>query len=551
MASGTKADSMSETRKQVATFLEAAQQGELLDLNRFLEEFASTQLTEERAGFKLSAGDTSDDDDYPEGHFAACPGGKKPTKEARLLAYKLEACRDFKDGNGRSALHFAASSNAEGVDAVAKRILELAPLAHAYRDDNEATPMILAAAVGGVVGCAARMVGLLLEAGADPAAADKDGVQAAHHAAAIGHVDVLQLLRAKNAPLNVASGAGTPLHWASGEGQLLAVEALVSLGAPLDAPNAQGLTPILMAAAGGKGSCVACLARAGADVGHLLGGGLTVLHVCADLGLPDAVAALLETPIGRAAAARPDATGCLPVHLAATAGHRSTVELLQPVLAETDPSSPPMSVDDLMTAGAQRAAEAERDAANAQAEEAAKAAAPSPLLENTSPANSEADAKAAQACKDSGNQKFVAKQFAEALQDYTAAVRLDGTDPVFFSNRSACYLELAKQHGDKPSRPVAAAAGPGANSGDDVAAPPLPDRLARALADAEHCRRLKPDWSKGCFRLAAARMACELYEDAALAAFEGLKIDDTNASLKKLMKEAVAKGREALHGSAK
>jgi len=329
------------------------------------------------------------------------------------------------------------------------------------------------------------------------------------------------------------------------------VEALVSLGAPLDAPNAQGLTPILMAAAGGKGSCVACLARAGADVGHLLGGGLTVLHVCADLGLPDAVAALLETPIGRAAAARPDATGCLPVHLAAAAGHRSTVELLQPVLAETDPSSPPMSVDDLMAAGAQRAAEAERDAANAQAEEAAKAAAPSPLLENTSPANSEADAKAAQACKDAGNQKFVAKQFAEALQDYTAAVRLDGTDPVFFSNRSACYLELAKQHGDKPSRPVAAAAGPGANSGDDVAAPPLPDRLARALADAEHCRRLKPDWSKGCFRLAAARMACELYEDAALAAFEGLKIDDTNASLKKLMKEAVAKGREALHGSAK
>jgi predicted TPR repeat methyltransferase len=72
----------------------------------------------------------------------------------------------------------------------------------------------------------------------------------------------------------------------------------------------------------------------------------------------------------------------------------------------------------------------------------------------------------------------------------------------------------------------------------------------RALADAEHCRRLKPDWSKGCFRLAAARMACGLYEDAAVAAFEGLKLDDTNASLKKIMKEAVAKGREALHGSA-
>jgi ankyrin repeat protein len=541
---GTKADSMSETRKQVATFLEASQQGELLDLNRFLETYAAAQLADERAGFSLAPGDASDDDDYPEGHFTGCPGGKKPIKAARLLEYQHGACRDFKDGNGRTALHFAASSNAQGVDAVANRVLELAPLAHGFKDDNGATPIILAAAVGGVAGCAARMVRLLLEAGADPAAADKDGVQAAHHAAAQGHVDVLQLLHAKGAPLNVASGAGNPLHWASGEGQGLAVQALVALGAPLDAPNAQGLTPILMAAAAGQGRCVAVLARAGADAGHLLGGGLTVLHVCADLGLADAVAALLETLVGRAAAARADATGSWPVHLAAAAGHRATVELLQPLL----PAANRPSVDELLAAGTATAARAERDAANALAAAAAQAAAPSPLLENTAPASSEIDAKAAQACKDAGNLRFVAKEYADALQNYTAAVRLDGTDPVFFSNRSACYLELAKQHGDKVATAPAAPGGGG--GGGLVSPPPLPDRLARALADAEHCRRLKPDWSKGCFRLAAARMACGLYEDAAVAAFEGLKLDDTNASLKKIMKEAVAKGREALHGSA-
>ena len=54
-----------------------------------------------------------------------------------------------------------------------------------------------------------------------------------------------------------------------------------------------------------------------------------------------------------------------------------------------------------------------------------------------------------------------------------------------------------------------------------------------------------PEWAKACFRMAAARMALEQYEDAAVAAFEGLKIDDENAALKKIMKQAVAKGREA------
>lgn len=102
---------------------------------------------------------------------------------------------------------------------------------------------------------------------------------------------------------------------------------------------------------------------------------------------------------------------------------------------------------------------------------------------------------------------------------YTAAIALDGTDAVFWSNRSAVWVELKV--------------------------------FDKALTDAEQCRRLRPDWPKACFRMATARLALNQYEDAALAAFEGLKMDEHNAALKKLMNDAVAKGQEAHRKSQK
>lgn len=44
--------------------------------------------------------------------------------------------------------------------------------------------------------------------------------------------------------------------------------------------------------------------------------------------------------------------------------------------------------------------------------------------------------------------------------------------------------------------------------------------------------------------MATARLALERYEDAAVAAFEGLKLDDENYELKKIMKKAIAMGRK-------
>jgi ankyrin repeat protein len=227
-----------EVRQQVATLLGAAQQGEFLELQKFLADYAHGALMEERREAGLGPGDDSDEDDYPAGHFKDAPGGKKPKRADRLAQLQRDALRDFKDGNGRTALHFAASSNAAGTDATAKAILALFPLAHALRDDNGATPLILAAEVPGR-GVAAQLVELLLAHGADVAAADKLGVQAMHHAAAGGRAAVVKLLHARGAPLDVRSGSGTPLHWAAGEGQAAAVIELLELGAPVDATNAQ------------------------------------------------------------------------------------------------------------------------------------------------------------------------------------------------------------------------------------------------------------------------------------------------------------------------
>ena len=58
------------------------------------------------------------------------------------------------------------------------------------------------------------------------------------------------------------------------------------------------------------------------------------------------------------------------------------------------------------------------------------------------------------------------------------------------------------------------------------------------------CRRLLPVWPKACFRLAKARLALKLFEEAAVAAFEGCKLDDTNVDLKNLLRECVSLGKK-------
>ena len=67
--------------------------------------------------------------------------------------------------------------------------------------------------------------------------------------------------------------------------------------------------------------CDAALARSGADAGHVLSGGLTVLHICSDLGLSEAVAALLDNDSGKKCVTLPTQDGQTPLSMAAQSGH--------------------------------------------------------------------------------------------------------------------------------------------------------------------------------------------------------------------------------------
>ena len=81
------------------------------------------------------------------------------------------------------------------------------------------------------------------------------------------------------------------------------------------------------------GSCdegVAYLVGKGADVGQLVSGNVTVLHISAEHGLTSAVSEIIKTDTGRKCCNIQTNEGNYPIDLAAMAGHRHIVDILLP-----------------------------------------------------------------------------------------------------------------------------------------------------------------------------------------------------------------------------
>merc|ERR1712115_710801 len=97
--------------------------------------------------------------------------------------------------------------------------------------------------------------------------------------------------------------------------------------------------------------------------------------------------------------------------------------------------------------------------------------------------------KAAAEAKAKGNAFFLKKQYPEAIEWYTKAIKADPNDSTFYSNRCAAYMGL--------------------------------DKFNEALGDAEMCIKLQPAWVKGWYRKGAALMSLSRYEEAAMAFREG------------------------------
>ena len=169
-----------------------------------------------------------------------------------------------------------------------------------------------------------------LDAGADVAARDEDGLTPLHLAARDGTPEVVTALLDAGADIGAnpnewpAHGL-TPLHLAAGGGTPGVVAVLLDAGADIRARSGYGWTPLHVAAGGGTPEIVTALLDAGADIAVRANDGWTSLHWAARYGTPEAVTVLLDA--GADIEARDD-RGWTPLHVAARDGTPEVVTAL-------------------------------------------------------------------------------------------------------------------------------------------------------------------------------------------------------------------------------
>lgn len=104
------------------------------------------------------------------------------------------------------------------------------------------------------------------------------------------------------------------------------------------------------------------------------------------------------------------------------------------------------------------------------------------------------------ALKDAATEAFKAQDYEKAVEDLTAAIELDATNQVFFSNRSVAYTAM--------------------------------QFYEKALGDADECIRLQPSWAKGYSRRAAAKFHLGDLQEAKQAYSKAWDLEPTNAKTK-------------------
>lgn len=119
----------------------------------------------------------------------------------------------------------------------------------------------------------------------------------------------------------------------------------------------------------------------------------------------------------------------------------------------------------------------------------------------------------AEALKAEGNTEFAAKNFDAAVEKYTAAIAVDSSNHVYYSNRAAVYLEQSEWE--------------------------------KAAADATKCIEIDPTFVKGYFRLARAQDGANEYDAAIATVRAGLEKHPGNNELGRLLRAIAAKKKAA------
>jgi ankyrin repeat protein len=154
-------------------------------------------------------------------------------------------------------------------------------------------------------------------------AKDQAGSTPLHHAAGFGSLEILQQLLAKGAdPQAKNRRKSTPLHWAIHD--LAKVRVLIAKGADVNAQQAEGRSPLFLAAMLGDGlATVRHLLQSGAAADSKTVNGQTPLHAAAARGHAEVVRLLLPAGVNRQAG-----NGSTPLIATAASGSAETVRLL-------------------------------------------------------------------------------------------------------------------------------------------------------------------------------------------------------------------------------
>jgi ankyrin len=233
-------------------------------------------------------------------------------RQPKMVALLLDrgATVNIADAGGYAPLHVAAQ-----FDDTAAITLLLDNGADPYaRNTKENQPLHVAAALGSA-NAAAVLVGVEPELACEPG---QDGGRPVLFAALKGHAKVVDVLLGAGARPDEPHPSGeTPLHLAARGGHEAVVERLLAGGARLD-PTVDGITPLFLAAQEGRTRVVQLLLAAGANPlgGRLDPSGMSALHTSAGSGFLDVVQLLVHagTSVGVT-----DSDGRTPLHYAAQA----------------------------------------------------------------------------------------------------------------------------------------------------------------------------------------------------------------------------------------